>query len=128
MSNYLQLAKVDLKYANFGLTHSTDEIEINYAAYHVNQSIEKIIKAVIELNGGDLSERKYRTHDISYLLSCLPKTVVVPSIIRDRTFEIMRWVSEPRYNVNFRQSKDDVILIYNATLDLLQSLLPPSIP
>ncbi|MCB2305591.1 hypothetical protein LGL08_05135 [Clostridium estertheticum] len=44
MSNYLHLAKSDLKYANFGLTNCTDEVEINYAAYHVNQAIEKTIK------------------------------------------------------------------------------------
>jgi len=49
MSNYLHLAKSDLKYANFGLANCNDEVEINYAAYHVNQAVEKIIKALLEL-------------------------------------------------------------------------------
>lgn len=126
MSNFLHLAKVDLKYANFGLSHCNDEIEVNYAAYHVNQAIEKIIKAILELNGEDLSQRQYRTHDISYLLSRLPQTVEVPDLIVTRKFDIMRWVSEPRYNVNFRQSKDDVIVVYKVTLKWLHTLLPPT--
>lgn len=122
MSNYLQLAKSDLKYAHFGLTHCTDEIEINYAAHHVNQAIEKIIKALLELNGEDLTERKYRTHDISFLLSCLPIEINVPELILQRKFEIMRWVSEPRYNVHFRQCKEDVMSIYTVTLEWLYSI------
>lgn len=126
MSSYLQLAKADLKFANFGIIHCNDEIEINYAAYHLNQAIEKIVKAILELHGEDLSRRKYRTHDISYLLSCLPENVEVPSVIKHMKYEIMRWVSEPRYNVNFRQSKDDIILVYQGTLRWLHTLLPPT--
>ena len=123
MSNYLHLAKSDLKFANFGLTHCVDEVEINYAAYHVNQAIEKIIKALLELNGIDLADRKYRTHDISYLISCLPQGIEVPNLIVERKFEIIRWVSEPRYNVNFRQSKDDILIIYTVTLEWLNQIL-----
>ena len=123
MSNYLHLAKSDLKYADFGLKNCTDEVEINYAAYHVNQAIEKIIKALLELNGEDIIDRKYRTHDIGYLLSCLPQSSHIPQIIKDRKFEIMRWVSEPRYNTNFRQSKEDILDVYNATLEWLNKIL-----
>ncbi|MBU3092986.1 HEPN domain-containing protein [Clostridium sp. CF011] len=123
MSNYLHLAKSDLKYANFGLTNCTDEVEINYAAYHVNQAIEKIIKALLELNGNDLTDRKYKTHNISYLISSLPKGTQVPNIIVERKFEIIRWVSEPRYNVNFRESKEDILIIYTATFEWLNQIM-----
>ncbi|MBZ9607538.1 HEPN domain-containing protein [Clostridium estertheticum] len=123
MSNYLHLAKSDLKYANFGLTNCTDEVEINYAAYHVNQAIEKIIKALLELNGNDLTDRKYKTYNISYLISSLPKGTQVPNIIVERKFEIIRWVSEPRYNVNFRESKEDILIIYTATFEWLNQIM-----
>ncbi len=123
MSNYLHLAKSDLKFANFGLTNCTDEVEINYAAYHVNQAIEKIIKALLELSGNDLTDRKYRTHDIGYLISCLPQGTQVPNLIIERKFEIIRWVSEPRYNVSFRQSKEDVLIIYDTTLEWLNQII-----
>lgn len=123
MSNYLHLAKSDLKYANFGLTNCTDEVEINYAAYHVNQAIEKIIKALLELNGNDLTDRKYKTHNISYLISSLPKETQVPNIIVERKFEIIRWVSEPRYNVNFREAKEDILIIYTAAFEWLNQIM-----
>lgn len=123
MSNYLHLAKSDLKYANFGLTNCTDEVEINYAAYHVNQAIENIIKALLELNGNDLTDRKYKTHNISYLISSLPKGTQVPNIIVERKFEIIRWVSEPRYNVNFRESKEDILIIYTAAFEWLNQIM-----
>lgn len=125
MSSYLHLAKADLKYANFGLTEGNDEVDVNYAAYHVHQAIEKIAKGLLEMNGEDLARRLYRTHDISFLLSRLPATAYVPPIIAERTFEIMRWVSEPRYNVNFRLSKKGVYEVYVDTLDWLHRVIPP---
>ncbi len=125
MSSYLHLAKADLKYAHFGLTHCTDEVDVNYAAYHVHQAIEKIAKGLLEMNGEDIARRLYRTHDISFLLSRLPSETYVPPVISERTFDIMRWVSEPRYNVNFRLSKDNVYEIYVDTLHWLQTIIPP---
>ncbi|NLI88792.1 MAG: HEPN domain-containing protein [Epulopiscium sp.] len=125
MSSYLHLAKADLKYANFGLTQCSDEVDVNYAAYHVHQAIEKILKGLLELNGEDMARRLYRTHDISFLLSKLPASEYVPPIIQERTFEIMRWVSEPRYNVNFRLSKEGVYEVYVDTLDWLHRVIPP---
>ena len=125
MSSYLHLAKADLKYAHFGLTQCTDEVDVNYAAYHVHQAIEKIAKGLLEMNGEDIARRLYRTHDISFLLSRLPSEVYVPPIISERTFDIMRWVSEPRYNVNFRLSKDSVYEVYKETLYWLEVIIPP---
>ena len=125
MSSYLHLAKADLKYANFGLTEGNDEVDVNYAAYHVHQAIEKIAKGLLELNGEDMARRRYRTHDIGYLLSRLPESTYIPPIISERTFEIMRWVSEPRYNVNFRLSRDNVYAVYVDTLDWLHKVIPP---
>lgn len=125
MSSYLHLAKADLKYANFGLTQGKDEVDINYAAYHVHQAIEKILKGLLELNGEDMARRRYRTHDISYLLSRLPESAYVPKIVSERTFDIIRWVSEPRYNINFRLSKQNVYEVYMDTLDWLHQIIPP---
>ena len=125
MSSYLHLAKADLKYAHFGLTQCSDEVDINYAAYHVHQAIEKILKGLLEMSGEDMASRRYRTHDISYLLSRLPDSTYVPPTISQRTFDIMRWVSEPRYNINFRLSKDNVFEVYTDTLHWLESIIPP---
>ncbi|HHX60841.1 MAG TPA: HEPN domain-containing protein [Epulopiscium sp.] len=125
MSSYLHLAKADLKYAHFGLTQGNDEVDINYAAYHVHQAIEKITKGLLELQGEDMARRRYRTHDIGFLLSCLPSEVYIPSIISERTFEIIRWVSEPRYNVNFRLPRGGVYEVYAETLHWLETIIPP---
>lgn len=125
MSSYLHLAKADLKYANFGLTQGSDEVDVNYAAYHVHQAIEKILKGLLELNGENMATRRYRTHDIGFLLSRLPASTYVPPLIAERTFEIMRWVSEPRYNVNFRLSRENVYEVYTETLYWLHSVIPP---
>lgn len=100
-------------------------MDVNYAAYHVHQAIEKIAKGLLEMNGEDMARRLYRTHDISFLLSRLPSETYVPPIISERTFDIMRWVSEPRYNVNFRLSKDSVYDVYKDTLHWLHSIIPP---
>lgn len=125
MSSYLHLAKADLKYANFGLTQGSDEVDVNYAAYHVHQAIEKITKGLLELQGEDMARRRYRTHDIGFLLSCLDSETYVPPIIAQRTFDIMRWVSEPRYNVNFRLSRDGIYEVYVDTLHWLHMVIPP---
>jgi len=53
----------------------------------------------------------------------LPENINIPDKITQRRFEIMRWVFEPRYNVNFRQSKQDVVEIYDVTLQWLKDIL-----
>ncbi|NDL66341.1 HEPN domain-containing protein [Anaerotalea alkaliphila] len=123
MSSFLHLAKADLKYVRFGLQNCDDEIELNYAAYHLHQAIEKLVKASLELAGIDLLDRTFRTHDIDFLISRLPKEVEVPEAIRKNLYKINRWVSEPRYNINFRQSREDVEAIYKAALWWLDGIL-----
>lgn len=53
----------------------------------------------------------------------LPKGTQVPNIIVERKFEIIRWVSEPRYNVNFRESKEDILIIYTAAFEWLNKIM-----
>lgn len=123
MSSYLHLAKTDLKYTQFGIHSCNDEIELNYAAYHLHQAIEKIIKALLELDGVDLTDRLYRTHDIGFLISKLEDQASVPGEIQQNVYKINRWHSEPRYNINFRQSRDELDLVYNATFHWLEDIV-----
>lgn len=123
MSSYLHLAKTDLKYVQFGILGCNDEIGVNYAAYHLHQAIEKIIKACLELAGIDITDRTYKTHDVGYLISKLPDPTIVPDEIRQNVYKINRWVSEPRYNIHFRQALDELESIYRVTLKWLEKIL-----
>lgn len=102
MSNYFSLASSDLRYARFGIYSSNDELDLNMAGYHIHQAIEKIIKGILEMQGIDVEEKRFRTHDIDYLISEINNTSVVPKLIKEKIYYISRWHNAPRYNINMR--------------------------
>lgn len=67
MSKFFELAQSDLKYAKYGLDNFISGSELNIAAYHLCQALEKILKGYLELEGKDMSLKYYRTHNIDLL-------------------------------------------------------------
>ncbi|MGL5675910.1 MAG: HEPN domain-containing protein [Cellulosilyticaceae bacterium] len=106
MSNYFALASSDLRYARFGVYTSNDELDLNMAGYHIHQAIEKILKGMLEMQGLDMEEKKFRTHDLDYLISEVTDESLVPETIRNKMYYISRWHNAPRYNINMRSTRN----------------------
>lgn len=64
----LRKAKSDLKVAVLTL-NSGDEYDIQLAAYHIQQAVEKVLKGVVSFYGKDYT----KTHEIASLLRQLPE-------------------------------------------------------
>lgn len=65
--DFLRRAKVDLKICKKTIRDWEDEIEIEIAAYHLQQALEKAMKHLIIIIGSDYP----RTHEIKHLWSQL---------------------------------------------------------
>lgn len=102
MSNYFVLASSDIRYAKFGVYSSNDELDLNMAGYHIHQAIEKILKGILEMQGIDVEEKRFRTHDLDYLIAEVQGEQDVPELIKTKMYYISRWHNAPRYNINMR--------------------------
>lgn len=105
MSSYFTLASSDLRYARFGVYASNDELDLNMAGYHIHQAIEKILKGMLEMQGLDMEEKRFRTYDLDYLISQVTDEQDVPECIRTKLYYIARWHNAPRYNINMRSTR-----------------------
>lgn len=102
-TNYCELAKIDLRVAKLILNASNDELMQNVAAYHTEQSLEKIMKALIIKNGG----KSIKTHSIIELSNVMKgMNVEVPIWIDENDYIITSWSTATRYNTNFKADHD----------------------
>ncbi|MGL4345623.1 MAG: HEPN domain-containing protein [Cellulosilyticaceae bacterium] len=105
MKGLYKLAKTDLLMAknNLALLEDIqDEIYLNYIAYHVQQSVEKMLKLQVEL----LGEEYPRSHNIAVLVDrCLDLGVDIPELIQDYDVIITEWATGTRYDSSFVTSK-----------------------
>lgn len=72
--DYLRRAKVDLLICKKALDNWVDELEVDIAAYHLQQALEKTLKHKITL----LGEAYPRTHEIKRLWAQLDKLNAPP--------------------------------------------------
>ena len=72
--DFLRRAKIDLKICKKTLDGWSDELEVEIAAYHLQQSLEKTLKHQMTLMGLDYP----RTHEIKRLFSQLEKAGHTP--------------------------------------------------
>lgn len=75
----------------------------NMAAYHTQQAIEKIIKALI------IAARGYGNidHDIERLIADAEECgISVPDWVKENTYEVSKWATTIRYNSNFKTNRD----------------------
>lgn len=105
MKGLYKLAKTDLIMAKNNLRlleDINDDVYLNYIAYHVQQSVEKMLKLQIELLGKDYP----RSHNIAVLVDkCLDLGVAVPELIQDYDVIITEWATGTRYDSSFVTSK-----------------------
>lgn len=105
MKGLYKLAKTDLIMAknNLRLLEDVqDEIYLNYIAYHVQQSVEKMLKLQMEL----LGEEYPRSHNIAVLVDkCIDLGVDIPELIQDYDVIITEWATGTRYDSSFVTSK-----------------------
>lgn len=101
--NYCELAQTDLKVAMLILNASNDELMQNVAAYHTEQALEKIMKALIINNGG----KPIKTHSIIELSNVMKDmNIEVPIWIDEYDYIITSWSTTTRYNTNFKADHD----------------------
>jgi len=101
---YRDLIQADIKYSKLALT-GTDVFDINIAAYHCQQAVEKTC--------GYLSQKlgvpSKRTHKIEVWMEYLKDLgVKVPALIDEKALTISEWESSSRYNINFVEAKRSV--------------------
>ncbi len=104
-NDLLLLAQADLRSAVILLNTGNDELLQNNAAYHAQQAVEKTAKALIENAGGHGGVG----HDIGVLLNALKSLdVTYPEWLNESAYDISKWSTTIRYNVNFKASHDDI--------------------
>ena len=77
-----------------------DEAFINAVAYHLQQSVEKILKAFLECQGVTVPN----THDIDKLLRMSKDNgskIILTEWIEEKADTITRWEADTRYNVDY---------------------------
>lgn len=85
-------------------TPYNDEMFLNNAAYHLQQSVEKIIKGALECVGVTVPN----THRISKLLQMVENNganLVITEWIDDHAEMLSEWEAESRYNMDFLVEK-----------------------
>lgn len=77
-----------------------DEIFVNAMAYHLQQAVEKVLKAFLECQGVTVPN----THDIDKLVRMSKSNgskIILTSWIEDRADTLTRWETDTRYNVDY---------------------------
>lgn len=88
----------------------------NIAAYHLQQSMEKLIKIQIYTKVNDYDNRKVYTHDIEKLIlyaDFLAMGIQIPKYVRDNSLTITDWEAGSRYDVGFSIRIDTLKRAYN---------------
>jgi HEPN domain-containing protein len=116
MSKYLALIKADLKAVDV-FVNGRDEFDINIAAYHCQQAVEKLCGYAAQMNG----LKVLRSHNITVWVEYLYENqLYVPKEIADNAEEIFHWESGSRYNINFVTARAKVAQIKTAVEGWLQ--------
>ena len=104
MSKYVNLIKADLKCVGI-FANGTDEFDLNIAAYHCQQAVEKTCGYVAQIHG----LKSKRTHNIQVWVEYLQDNgIAVPGVITNNAEKITSWESSSRYNINFVASSIDI--------------------
>ena len=129
MSRMLARSKVKLENAK----NSYSKIKIDDAyrddcCYNLQQSIEMVLKAIVELNGEQYAEN----HDIRSNINILNKKgieIPMQKEIRNMASTIYGWETESRYRDNFVALNDDIndaITIAEALIKYADTLIEES--
>ena len=120
--DYLKLAESDLKSSELILNSSNDELMQNIAAYHAQQAVEKIMKALKIKHGKEATI----THDITVLAKDLENMdVSIPECVKENDYDISSWATTIRYNTSFKTDHDLIESVNNASKVWLYELRKP---
>lgn len=111
-NNMLLLAENDKEVSELILNTTNDELKQNIAAYHTQQSVEKVIKyLLIEARGFAGVE-----HNIYKLTQeADAENIMIPQWVKEGDYELSSWATTIRYNSNFKTDREKIIE-YNKNL------------
>jgi HEPN domain-containing protein len=105
--DFINLSECDFKACQAMEASFPDEYAIRIVTYHLQQAVEKILKAVILYYG----ETPAFTHDIARLAEhCVNLGAVLPEEIEDISDTLTLWESKSRYDpyISFSKKKYDI--------------------
>ncbi|HVI39627.1 MAG TPA: HEPN domain-containing protein [Anaerovoracaceae bacterium] len=103
LNSLLKLAEKDIEVSQMILQSSNDELLQNIAAYHSQQSVEKLLKYLIVENGGNAGighDIKMLSIEVNELGGSVPEWVI------DGSYDLSSWATTIRYNSNFKTNRD----------------------
>ena len=122
MGKYVALINADIRVVK-QYVEGVDEAEVNIAAYHCQQAVEKICAYACQVNG----KKTIRTHKIGAWVEYLDSVGLrVPDIIRRLYLDITEWESKSRYDINFMAVRKDILDVAVACENWLSDLLNKS--
>lgn len=101
-NSLLKLAEKDIEVSQMILQSSNDELLQNIAAYHTQQSVEKILKHLILESGGESSighDIKMLSIEVHELGGSVPKWII------EGAYDLSSWATTIRYNSNFKTNR-----------------------
>lgn len=120
--NMLERAKANLYLAQQILKlNSDDELQINFAGYHLEQAVEFAVKFELDNSGIEYP----KTHDIENLLRIASENNVVISgdeYIFDHAEMFSKWEASSRYIIGYLIEKKKVEIAITHVIEYLEKL------
>lgn len=120
--------KVDLEIAKEILADTNaNEYQIDAAAYHVQQAIEKNLKYYLSnIYGDNENVREFKTHSISALINkCVRHGMAItdfPDELIDNAETITSWEAGARYGVETVSEREDVEIAFQIATDMYHQI------
>jgi HEPN domain-containing protein len=119
MLRFSDLIKIDLEGARWALARN-DEAGVSFAAYHCQQAAEKTLAYAVQHSGN----KTIKSHDIEVWLEYVEDCgIAVPELLITRAQKISGWASNPRYNINFKESRRIVLEVIETLEKWLEDLV-----
>ena len=128
MSKLLNRAKVDIENAKHNLERiSHDDVHLDAGCFQVQQAIEKTIKFIVEIHGGNYVQN----HDIRANINKLdemnrPLPEDLKSVLRSKAAQLAAWEATTRYGEDFysdAQELTEMIALAEKTVEVAESLV-----
>lgn len=118
---YLDIAKENLILAKNIYESFDDEIMLNYAGYHLQQSVELTLKYILFMNGIDFP----KVHSINQLINVFEKNDMldlIPEYIDDNSDMITNWESQTRYILDYQITRRKIVKAFPEIENLISNV------
>lgn len=118
----LDRARADLTNVTYILaSHQQDELQLDIAAYHVQQAIEKAVKFALQVK----AVRFERTHDMDRLCTqCEKAGIQLPDWIYDNIDTLNAYATQTRYGSDIVASYRKISMLADSAKEFIHSLTP----